>query len=179
MYDQLLFANNIVKFNLSDQVNQPGSFPQVVSNPSNLELVVTAGSSATLNINAVRQSDIGPHPGPAPQWTTAGVNIFDLDPLFFNPSVGNYRLQSGSPCLDVGDDGLLPFDYLDLDKNGLFVIEKIPVDLDGGIGTALSPRESFQPTAVTTSGIMGSDIGGNIASAICDIGCNEKAHLDL
>ncbi len=33
-----------------------------------------------------------------------GSNIIDADPLFVNPSAGDYHLQSGSPCIDVGNN---------------------------------------------------------------------------
>ena len=33
-----------------------------------------------------------------------GSNIIDADPMFVNPGAGDYHLQSGSPCIDVGDN---------------------------------------------------------------------------
>jgi len=44
----------------------------------------------------------------------SGVNIIDRDPLFSNPSKGNYSLQEGSPCIDTGD----PYPWVDYDPDG-------------------------------------------------------------
>ncbi len=33
----------------------------------------------------------------------AGTGNINIDPLFANPGNGNYRLQSASPCIDIGD----------------------------------------------------------------------------
>ncbi|MCL1920606.1 MAG: hypothetical protein FWG50_05935 [Kiritimatiellaeota bacterium] len=53
-------------------------------------------------------------PMPVNQYDGGG-NI-TLDPLFVNPATGDYRLQSGSKCIDAGDDGYVTWD-LDLDGN--------------------------------------------------------------
>ena len=34
---------------------------------------------------------------------TYGTENIETDPLFVNPSVENYALQSASPCIDAGD----------------------------------------------------------------------------
>ena len=41
----------------------------------------------------------------------AGEGNIDEAPLFINPSLGNFGLQDGSPCIDAGD----PYSRLDLD----------------------------------------------------------------
>jgi hypothetical protein len=38
-------------------------------------------------------------------WSGAGGNNIDIDPNFVDPIAGDYRLASGSPCIDVGDNG--------------------------------------------------------------------------
>ncbi len=56
-----------------------------------------------------------------------------VNPLFVDPDNGNYRLQDTptlSPCIDTGDDALLPADDNDLDDDG-DKTEALPVDLDG------------------------------------------------
>jgi len=50
----------------------------------------------------------------------------DVDPLFAG---GACRLPAGSPCVDAGDDSLLPDDLFDLDSDG-DTTESIPFDYD-------------------------------------------------
>jgi len=48
-----------------------------------------------------------------------GTDNIDQDPLFTDPSSSNYRLSSGSPCIDMGDPDFTPGsdDHTDLDGN--------------------------------------------------------------
>ncbi|MEE9129435.1 MAG: right-handed parallel beta-helix repeat-containing protein [Phycisphaerales bacterium] len=57
------------------------------------------------------------------------MNIND-DPLFVDPTNGDYRLSSGSPCIDAGNNWDVPVDELDYDGDGV-LCELFPVDLDG------------------------------------------------
>ncbi len=61
-------------------------------------------------------------------WTGSG-NI-DADPLFVDPDNGDYRLASGSPCIDAGNNWGVPIDANDYDQDGN-TAELFPVDLDG------------------------------------------------
>jgi hypothetical protein len=47
-----------------------------------------------------------------------------------NDDFGDLRLMSGSPCVDAGDNTVVPSDAIDLDDDG-DVSERIPFDLDG------------------------------------------------
>lgn len=47
-----------------------------------------------------------------------------------NNDYGDLRLRSDSPCIDAGDNTLLPADDFDLDGDGN-VVEPLPIDLDG------------------------------------------------
>ena len=35
-------------------------------------------------------------------WTGGGTENFDLDPMFQKPEIGEFHLQTGSPCIDTG-----------------------------------------------------------------------------
>ena len=52
-----------------------------------------------------------------------GIGNIDADPMFVDPSNGDYRLAPGSPCIDAGDNTAVPAGILtDLDGNRRFVI---------------------------------------------------------
>ncbi len=38
----------------------------------------------------------------------AGIGNIDADPLFADPDNGDFRLQTGSPCIDAGDPNFVP-----------------------------------------------------------------------
>lgn len=61
-----------------------------------------------------------------------GSGNIDADPLFVAPAIDNLRLLVGSPCIDAGDDRLLPLDSADLDGDGN-TSEPLPLDLDGAL----------------------------------------------
>lgn len=52
----------------------------------------------------------------------------DADPLYVDPSGADYRLGSGSPCIDSASSAEVPADTFDLDNDG-DTSEPIPVDL--------------------------------------------------
>ncbi len=88
-------------------------------------------------------------------WTGEG-NI-DADPLFIDPDGGDFRLSSGSPAIDAGDNEAVPADTGDLDEDGDFE-EPIPFDLYG------NPRFADDP---------GTDDTGNGTPPIVDMGACE------
>lgn len=59
-----------------------------------------------------------------------GIGNIDVDPLFVAPANNDLRLQSGSPCINAGDDTAIPADLLDLDRDN-DLIEPVPFDLAG------------------------------------------------
>ena len=70
----------------------------------------------------------------------------------------NLQLQAGSPCIDAGDNTVLPWDWDDLDQDGV-VLEPLPIDLLG------NPRNLDDPDVVDT---------GNGYAPIIDLGCYER-----
>ncbi|MCH8822221.1 MAG: hypothetical protein IH984_01820 [Planctomycetes bacterium] len=59
-----------------------------------------------------------------------GDGNIDADPLFVDPGIGDYRLSSGSPAIDAGNNWGVPIDENDYDDDGV-LCELFPVDLDG------------------------------------------------
>jgi hypothetical protein len=88
-------------------------------------------------------------------WAGAGTGNINADPYFVGS--GNYRLLSGSPCIDAGNNNSVPLDYADLDSDGS-TTEPIPFDLDG--------FERFIDDLCTTN-------TGNGTSPIVDMGAYE------
>jgi len=68
-----------------------------------------------------------------------GTANLDADPLFVDPSTGDFRLQSLSPCVSRGSVAFLPADTVDLDGDG-DKVELLPLDLNAQVrveGTSL------------------------------------------
>lgn len=64
-----------------------------------------------------------------------GVGNMDDDPAFADPSGGNFRLSSASPCIDAGHNNIFPSDFLlDFDRAPRFVDD--PLTPDTGFGQA-------------------------------------------
>jgi parallel beta-helix repeat protein len=59
-----------------------------------------------------------------------GIGNIDADPLFVDPDNDDFRLSSGSPCIDAGNNWGVPIDENDYDEDGV-LCELFPVDLDG------------------------------------------------
>jgi predicted outer membrane repeat protein len=96
-----------------------------------------------------------------------GTGNLNANPLFVMPAGldgiagtedDNLRLGAGSPCLDHGDNTLLPQDFADLDGDG-DLNETLPLDLDGKqriTGTAVDmgayEGQASAPTSSSCSG---------------------------
>jgi hypothetical protein len=63
--------------------------------------------------------------------TDLGGNI-DADPMYADVEGDDFSLLLGSPCIDTGDDELLPEDIADLDGDG-DTGERLPFDLTGSL----------------------------------------------
>ncbi len=59
-----------------------------------------------------------------------GNGNIDADPLFVDPDNGDYRLSTGSPAIDAGNNWGVPIDENDYDEDSV-LCELFPVDLDG------------------------------------------------
>ncbi len=67
-----------------------------------------------------------------------GPGNLDLDPLFANPDNGDYRLLTGSPCIDAADNTAVPDDVTtDLNGNLRFVDD--PATPDSGNPDGINP----------------------------------------
>ena len=62
----------------------------------------------------------------ASTWTGGG--LISQDPLFVNPADRGLQLSWGSPCIDGGLDAYLVKDFLDINDNGVYDPELLPLD---------------------------------------------------
>jgi hypothetical protein len=63
-------------------------------------------------------------------WADGGLGVINSDPSFVDPDNDDYKLSSGSPCMNTGSNEALLNDLWDLDEDG-DTDELIPFDLDG------------------------------------------------
>jgi hypothetical protein len=63
-----------------------------------------------------------------------GTGNIDADPLFADPLNGDYRLLSGSPCIDAGDNTAIPLRSPDLDGNPRLVDDPATGDTGFPVG---------------------------------------------
>ncbi len=99
-------------------------------------------------------ADSGPQiygPGPVSysdvQGGRTGEGNINADPLFTNPAGDDYHLESGSPCINVGDNNAVPPSVVtDLDGN--------PRIIDGTVdmGAYESPVTMYELTVIVTGG---------------------------
>ncbi len=72
-------------------------------------------------------------PGETPPDPADYPGSISLDPLFVNAVAGDFRLRAGSPCIDAGNNGDVPFGVTtDLDGRPRFLDD--PDTVDSGIG---------------------------------------------
>ncbi|MBL4770540.1 MAG: hypothetical protein JKY61_05245 [Planctomycetes bacterium] len=164
-------SNSILMFNTGKDANG-------IAIASNLEAYAGSLDAGSLSHNVIGDQPVQlPN---NPDWAGSIINVIDVDPLFANAGVGNYHLSANSPCIEQGDDKLLPYDYRDLDEDGVTTGEFIPLDLDRYLGgnTSQATRDREHPASnpVGASGITGGD-GGNSMGPINDLGCYEWKHI--
>ena len=98
----------------------------------------TASSSVLITNSIVRGSEFGHFGGPGittvlfsnVQGGYEGLGNIDADPMFVDRDGGDFRLSSGSPCIDAGNNWGEPMDVNDYDEDGV-LCELFPVDADG------------------------------------------------
>lgn len=138
--------------------------------------IVWGNGGASLGTATVRHSLIeGGYPG--------GSNIIDLDPRFIDAANDDFRLASGSPAIDAGNNANIRRDsWMDLDDDGVFDNELDDMDgnprryddagmADSGAGTAPivdmgayeRQTNSGAPgiTVNPTSGLVTTEAGGS------------------
>ncbi|MFA5685784.1 MAG: Calx-beta domain-containing protein, partial [Lysobacteraceae bacterium] len=113
--------------------------------------IVWGNGGASLGTATVRHSLIeGGYPG--------GTDIIDLDPRFIDAANGDYRLASGSPAIDAGNNADVRRDtWMDIDEDG--DVDEELEDLDG------NPRRHDD------AGVVDTGLG---TAPIVDLGAYER-----
>ena len=157
---KLVLANNIVAFNSSGVWQNPTTPMPVPTLAANDVYGSTSGAS----LNYI---NISP-----------GATDISLDPLFVAPGTEDYRLQEASPCLDAGDNALVPagltadFDgnprLIDGDGDSSAVVDMGVYEYTSGTDTAAPTVAITAPTANATYVTSGPviDLAGSAADDV-------------
>lgn len=139
-------------------------------NDDNVYVDVDAMNTSPASIN-VTHSCIGPRDPGMPGTLTAGGSGFldGVDPVFVSESNRNLRLQSTSPCINAGDDNLLPSDFTDIDDDG-FPSEALPREFFMGDEQWVSSNDTTRESNEGPSSSFGIDSG---PTGIADMGAYE------
>ena len=97
--------------------------------PGGYGVYVDNGGSLNMSYNNV-WSPWGTVYYPVEDDPTGSNGNISLNPRFMDIYAGDLHLQTGSPCIDAGDNSLVLFDENDMDQDG-DMSEPIPWDLDG------------------------------------------------
>ncbi len=157
--NNLVIANNIIAFNSSGIFRQLGS-------PGN----------PTLDYNCVY------NPGGDEYGNlTPGLHDLSVDPQFVNRTAGNYRLLSGSACIDSGDNLSVPGDKI-LDLNGWsrFIDDLCKTD-DGRGAPPIIDRGAYEylRSDIDSGGSVDLADFAAIASRWLAVGCGDCDGTDL
>lgn len=148
----LFITNSLIADNLGDagiHVNGDLTMMNVTIGGNDGDVIFNPQPSGTLNItNSILYDNNDSHLRECPDGSTCNVNYSDLemgwsggtgniniDPEYFNPNKGNYRLKFGSPAVDKGTNSVAP-DH-DLDDNPR------PFDGDGN-GSAIVDMGAYE-----------------------------------
>jgi len=97
----------------------------------------------------------------------------NADPLFVrvpgtSDDYGDLHLRDGSPCVDTGDNALVPADTTDLDGDGN-TTEKLPLDLDGNPRLVNEKGECGDEPRVNMGAYEAADCNRTGQTDACDI----------
>ena len=100
-----------------------------------------------------------------------GTDIIDEDPFFADPAGGDYRLMSGSPCIDTGSNALVPAGLtVDLDGHARILDGDADAsdDVDMGAHEAADCNGNGIPDFEDIDTGYSSDVNGNGEADDCD-----------
>jgi len=112
-YSSPTLTNNTIAANTGYGLfnhGDPAGFPYAVGTPIITNCVLWGNSGYDLAGASGTHSDIG-------TGEVAGEGNISADPMFVDPSAGDYHLQDGSPCIDVGSNDAPSLPQTDKDGN--------------------------------------------------------------
>lgn len=89
-------------------------------------------------------------------WSGAGTNNINAEPLFIDGAAGDLRLMRGSPCIDAGNNAVVPTG-ITTDRNGWsrFIDDPCTTDTGSGSGAIVDMGAyEFMPADIDYSGAV-------------------------
>ncbi|MBN4076402.1 thrombospondin type 3 repeat-containing protein [Gemmatimonas aurantiaca] len=109
----------------------------VVSNPDGSGMFFNSSTEVTLEYNNVIHNEPVEY-----NWLTPGVGSISLQPLFYDPLNGDFRLLGGSPCIDAGDPDASHNDG-DGSRNDMGALPYGAMVVPHAAGISLAPVDSY------------------------------------
>jgi serine protease len=177
-YSSPTITNNTISGNIKEGIHNEYSSPIITNNiiTNNLYGINNWPLTPTISYNNVWDNITKNYVGILPDPTGTDGNI-SVNPMFVDPSNGDYHLQTDSPCIDAGDpdsENFLDFPDTDLDGNPRIIdgdsivgavvdmgafeyLSNSPPEADAGEEQRTVEQESYEGAEVTLDGSGSTD----------------------
>jgi Right handed beta helix region len=106
LYNNLIYNLNFPYTGGNAGIAVAGNGTQIynntIANNTTEGISLASGATGSVVVNNIAYNNTGASYTNGGTGTATTTNLFNINPLFVNPSAGNYQLQKGSPAIDAG-----------------------------------------------------------------------------